>query len=120
MLFVMTVDALGGGEGRARSGGDGLGRQRRAVRFPVRSAALFVGGYRRQYLLTFAVMLAVSLIVGHLTAGLRSQAREADRREQAPARSTIWRETGWRDVRRQVDEGGRGFLEDQCAPAAGC
>jgi two-component system sensor histidine kinase KdpD len=36
-----------------------------------------------QYLVTFAVMLAVSLIVGQLTAGLRSQARDAERREQA-------------------------------------
>jgi two-component system, OmpR family, sensor histidine kinase KdpD len=35
------------------------------------------------YLVTFAVMLAVSLIVGQLTAGLRSQARDAERREQA-------------------------------------
>lgn len=36
-----------------------------------------------QYLVTFAVMLAVSLIVGQLTAGLRSQARDAERRELA-------------------------------------
>ena len=34
-----------------------------------------------QYLLTFAVMLAVALITGHLTANLRYQARVASRRE---------------------------------------
>ncbi|HEU4843272.1 MAG TPA: two-component system sensor histidine kinase KdpD [Burkholderiaceae bacterium] len=34
-----------------------------------------------QYLVTFAVMLAVGLITGHLTAGLRFQARVASRRE---------------------------------------
>lgn len=34
-----------------------------------------------QYLASFTVMLAVSLIVGQLTAGLRVQAREADQRE---------------------------------------
>ena len=35
-----------------------------------------------QYLLTFAVMLAVGLVVGQLTAGLRFQARVATHREQ--------------------------------------
>jgi len=35
-----------------------------------------------QYLITFAVMLAVGLITGHLTAGLRFQARVAAQREQ--------------------------------------
>ncbi|MFA9219099.1 MAG: DUF4118 domain-containing protein, partial [Sphingomonadaceae bacterium] len=34
-----------------------------------------------QYLITFAVMLAVGLITGHLTAGLRFQARVASQRE---------------------------------------
>jgi two-component system sensor histidine kinase KdpD len=34
-----------------------------------------------QYLVTFAVMLAVGLITGHLTAGLRFQARVASQRE---------------------------------------
>jgi len=36
-----------------------------------------------QHLATFAVMLAVSLIVGQLTAGLRRQAQDAERRELA-------------------------------------
>lgn len=35
-----------------------------------------------QYVITFVVMLAVGLITGHLTAGLRFQARVAARREQ--------------------------------------
>jgi two-component system sensor histidine kinase KdpD len=35
-----------------------------------------------QYLLTFAVMLVVALVIGHLTAGLKSQARVATVREQ--------------------------------------
>ena len=35
-----------------------------------------------QYLITFAVMLAVGLITGHLTAGLRFQARVATQRER--------------------------------------
>ncbi|MYM92157.1 DUF4118 domain-containing protein, partial [Rugamonas sp. FT82W] len=35
-----------------------------------------------QYLVTFVVMLAVGLITGHLTAGLRFQARVASRREK--------------------------------------
>ncbi|HEV8259868.1 MAG TPA: DUF4118 domain-containing protein, partial [Burkholderiales bacterium] len=35
-----------------------------------------------KYLVTFAVMLAVALIIGQLTTGLRRQAQEADRREQ--------------------------------------
>jgi two-component system sensor histidine kinase KdpD len=35
-----------------------------------------------QYLITFAVMLAVGLITGHLTAGLRFQARVASHRER--------------------------------------
>ena len=35
-----------------------------------------------QYLLTFAVMLAVALIIGQLTAGLRYQARVATPREE--------------------------------------
>src|SRR5205085_1051278 len=34
-----------------------------------------------QYLITFGVMLAVGLITGHLTAGLRFQARVASHRE---------------------------------------
>jgi two-component system sensor histidine kinase KdpD len=36
-----------------------------------------------QYLITFAVMLAVALIISHLTTGLRRQAEEASRREAA-------------------------------------
>src|SRR4029077_4918191 len=35
-----------------------------------------------QYLLTFAVMLIVALITGHMTAGLRYQARIASYREE--------------------------------------
>jgi len=35
-----------------------------------------------RYLVTFAVMLAVALIIGQLTTGLRRQAEEASRREQ--------------------------------------
>ncbi len=35
-----------------------------------------------KYLVTFAVMLAVALIIGQLTTGLRRQAEEANRREQ--------------------------------------
>ena len=35
-----------------------------------------------RYLVTFAVMLAVALIIGQLTTGLRRQAKEAGRREQ--------------------------------------
>ncbi len=35
-----------------------------------------------KYLVTFAVMLAVALIIGQLTTGLRRQAQEASRREQ--------------------------------------
>jgi two-component system sensor histidine kinase KdpD len=35
-----------------------------------------------QYLITFAVMLFVALIIGHLTAGLRQSAIEASQREQ--------------------------------------
>jgi two-component system sensor histidine kinase KdpD len=35
-----------------------------------------------QYVVTFAVMLAVGLIIGHLTAGLRYQARVASHREE--------------------------------------
>ena len=35
-----------------------------------------------QYLLTFAVMLAVGLVIGQLTAGLRFQARVATHRER--------------------------------------
>lgn len=35
-----------------------------------------------KYLVTFAVMLAVALIIGQLTTGLRRQAEEASRREQ--------------------------------------
>ena len=36
-----------------------------------------------QYLVTFAVMLATGLITGHLAAGLKQKAREAQMREQA-------------------------------------
>lgn len=36
-----------------------------------------------QYLVTFLVMLAVSLVVGQLTAGLRGQLRDAGRQEQS-------------------------------------
>ena len=35
-----------------------------------------------QYLLTFAAMLAVALVIGHLTAGLKEQAAEASARER--------------------------------------
>ena len=35
-----------------------------------------------QYLVTFAVMLVVALIITHLTAGLRQQATDANTREQ--------------------------------------
>jgi two-component system sensor histidine kinase KdpD len=82
-----------------------------------------------QYLVTFAVMLAVGLITGHLTAGLRFQARVASQRESRAralyefaralsgvlqteqvhetTRDTIGRAFGARTALLLPDEGGR-------------
>lgn len=80
MLFVLTVALVGMRYGR-----------RPAVLAAVLSVAIFdfcfvpprftmvVNDF--QYLLTFAVMLIVGLITGHLTAGLRFQVRVAQHRE---------------------------------------
>ena len=66
------------------------------------------------HLLTFAVMLVVSLIVGQLTAGLRAQAREAARRERvARGLYGLARELAGAMVVEQVDESVARFLQDQ-------
>ena len=57
-----------------------------------------------QYLLTFAVMLVVGLIIGQLTAGLRYQARIATHRERPRARAVRVRA---RPVERAADRAGR-------------
>ena len=84
-----AVPAGGGGGGRQarpRAGGAGLGGQRGPVRFffvqPLASFAVS----DVQYLLTFGVLLAVGLLIGQLTAGLRLQAQVSVKRE-ADARS---------------------------------
>ena len=84
-----VVPAGGGGGGRQarpRAGGAGLGGQRGPVRFffvqPLASFAVS----DVQYLLTFGVLLAVGLLIGQLTAGLRLQAQVSVKRE-ADARS---------------------------------
>ena len=72
--------------GTAAGGGAGLGGQRGPVRFffvqPLASFAVS----DVQYLLTFGVLLAVGLLIGQLTAGLRLQAQVSVKRE-ADARS---------------------------------
>ena len=82
MLFLLTV-VLVARQVRTRSGGAGRLRQRRQLRF---LSACRRGCRSRcrdaQYLLTFAVMLAVALIIGQMTAGLRYQARVASYREE--------------------------------------
>lgn len=116
MLFVMTVVLVAVKAGRGP-----------AVMASVVSVAFFdflfvpprfsLAVTDAQYLLTFVVMLAVSLIVGHLTAGLRTQAREADRREQATrALYDLARKLAGALSIEQVDEAVKRFLEDQwCA-----
>jgi two-component system sensor histidine kinase KdpD len=55
------------------------------LRFLLRAAALSFAVSDVQYLLTFGIMLAVGLITGQLTAGLRFQARVASHREERAA-----------------------------------
>ena len=85
MLFVLSVALVGMRFGR-----------RPAVLASVLNVALFdfcfvpprftMVVHDFQYLLTFAVMLIVGLITGHLTAGLRFQVRVAQHREQRARR----------------------------------
>lgn len=64
-----------------------------------------------QYLVTFAVMLAVSLIVGHLTARYREQAQDARLRENtASALYGLARELAGALVRSQVDDALQAFV----------
>ena len=64
-----------------------------------------------QYLLTFAVMLAVALIIGHLTAGLRFQARVAASRERRMrALYEMARELSSALVLEQIEEIGDRFV----------
>lgn len=66
------------------------------------------------HLLTFAVMLVVSLIVGQLTAGLRAQASEAARRERvARGLYGLARELAGAVGVEQVDESVARFLQEQ-------
>lgn len=66
-----------------------------------------------QYLVTFAVMLAVSLLVGHLTAGLRAQATAAAGRERiARALYGLARALAGAMSVEQVAEAVAGFLRD--------
>ena len=66
-----------------------------------------------QYLVTFAVMLAVSLLVGHLTAGLRTQATAAAGRERiAQALYGLARALAGAMSVEQVAEAVAGFLRD--------
>lgn len=113
MLFVMTVVLVAVKAGRGP-----------AVLAAVVAVALFdflfvpprfsFAVTDAQYLLTFAVMLAMSLIVGQLTAGLRAQAQEADRREQiVRALYDLARKLAGAMSVEQVDEALRGFLADQ-------
>lgn len=113
MLFVMTVVLVAVKAGR-----------RPAVLAAVVGVALFdflfvpprfsFAVTDAQYLLTFAVMLAVSLTVGQLTAGLRAQAHEADRRERVvKALYELARQLAGAMSVGQVDEALRRFLEDQ-------
>lgn len=66
-----------------------------------------------QYLASFAMMLAVSLVVGQLTAGLRVQARDAERREQATrALYGLAKSLAGAMLPEQVDAAVRKFLHD--------
>ncbi|MFO1399082.1 MAG: DUF4118 domain-containing protein [Burkholderiales bacterium] len=67
-----------------------------------------------QYLLTFAVMLAVALVIGNLTAGLRFQARVATfREERSRAVSEFARELATLLETPRVVEVAAGFIEAQ-------
>lgn len=66
-----------------------------------------------QYLITFGVMLAVGLITGHLTAGLRFQARVAAQREgRVRALYEFARDLSGVLMAEQVDEATRGVIHD--------
>jgi two-component system sensor histidine kinase KdpD len=66
-----------------------------------------------QYLVTFGVMLAVALIVSHLTAGLHQQATEAKAREQrSHALYGLAKALAGAVSREQVREATRVFLRD--------
>lgn len=66
------------------------------------------------HVFTFVVMLAVSLIVGQLTAGLRAQARDAARRERvARGLYGLARELAGAMGVEQVDESVARFLQEQ-------
>lgn len=67
-----------------------------------------------QYLLTFAVMLTVGLVIGQLTASLRFQARVATRREERTAALYgIARELSAALLREQVADAGAAFARSQ-------
>jgi two-component system sensor histidine kinase KdpD len=73
-----------------------------------------------QYLLTFAVMLAVALVVGQLTAGLRFQARVArSREERVGALYAMSRDLSGVLMTAQIAEIGARFVRSEfAAPAA--
>jgi two-component system sensor histidine kinase KdpD len=65
-----------------------------------------------QYLVTFMIMLAVGLIIGHLTAGLRYQARVASHREErALALYEYARELSGALQTEQISEATRSFVQ---------
>ena len=110
MLFLLTVVLVAVRPGRA--GGDGLAGERGAVRFPLRCRRVFARGEPRQYLVTFAVMLAVSLLVGHLTRQA-ARARHGRRRPQAsPGPFRLTRALAGAMSVEQVAEAVAGFLRD--------
>lgn len=72
------------------------------------------------HLLTFVVMLAVSLMIGQLTGGLRAQSREAARREKvAGGLYDLARELAGSTALVEVDEALARFLREQWNAACG-
>jgi two-component system sensor histidine kinase KdpD len=73
-----------------------------------------------QYLLTFAVMLAVALVIGQLTAGLKFQARVArSREERVRAMYAMSRDLSGALMPEQIAEIGARFMKSEFgAPAA--
>ena len=112
MIYLLSHRA-GGGLRRPARGDPELGARRRGVRFHVRAAALFTFAVSDvQYLLTFAIMLGVALIIGNLNASVRLQARVAGLPRAAHGTAVCDDAGSWRGARPRRDgRGGRAPCE---------
>jgi two-component system sensor histidine kinase KdpD len=112
MLFLLTVVLVATRLGRGPAVLASLGSVALFEFFFVPPLFTFAVS-QQQFLASLAVMLAVSLIVGQLAAGMHSQARDARRREETTrALYGLAKTLAGAMLAEQVDEAVRGFLRE--------